>query len=276
MELLDLELLGATAVEDALQDEVEDTLHALQSAGINIWVLTGDKVETALNIALSCGHISSSALKYFITNCEKKDDMLLHLNILEREIIFGIGRECALLIDGISLTTALAETPNEFMTVAIKCVAVLCCRLSPLQKSQVVALIKKAPEKYNVAAIGDGGNDVSMIQEAHVGIGIIGKEGRQAACCSDFAFAKFSMIKRLLLVHGHYHSTRLNLLVLYFFYKNILFMTIMFMFQFYTFFSTSSVYDSLFLTLYNVLYTSVPVLLISLTEKPFTQQVLLK
>lgn len=269
-------MLGATAVEDALQDEVEDTLLALQQAGIKIWVLTGDKIETALNIALSCGHIPPSALNYFITNCRRKDDLLLHLNILDREIIFGIGRECALLIDGISLTTALSEAPQEFRAVAVKCLAVLCCRLSPLQKSQVVALMKSAPGRYNVAAIGDGGNDVSMIQEAHVGIGIIGKEGRQAACCSDFALAKFSMLRRLLLVHGHYHSTRLSALVLYFFYKNTLFMAVMFLFQFYALFSTSSVYDSLFLTLYNVLYTSFPALLISLTEKSFTQETLLR
>lgn len=272
----DLDLLGATAVEDALQDEVADTLISLQKAGIKIWVLTGDKVETALNIALSCGHIPQSAFKYFIIECTRKEDMLVHLNSLDREIIFGMGRECALLIDGKSLAVALAETPNEFRDVAIKCTAVLCCRLSPLQKSEVVSLIKTSPQNYNTAAIGDGANDVSMIQEAHVGIGIMGKEGRQAARCADFAFAKFCMLKRLLLVHGHYHTTRLSLLVLYFFYKNIFFMGIMFLFQFHTLFSSSSVYDSLFLTLYNVIYTSLPIFFISLTEKPYTEETLMK
>ncbi|KAL9879005.1 phospholipid-transporting ATPase IF isoform 2-T2 [Glossina fuscipes fuscipes] len=270
-----LELLGATAVEDALQDDVADTLISLQKAGIKIWVLTGDKVETALNIALACGHVPSDALKYFIVECRRKDDMLLHLNILDREIIFGMGRECVLLIDGKSLTTALNDTPIEFRDVAIKCTAVLCCRLSPLQKSEVVSLIKTSPRNYNTAAIGDGANDVSMIQEAHVGIGIIGKEGRQAACCSDFALAKFCMLKRLVLVHGHYHTTRLTLLVLYFFYKNIFFMGIMFLFQFHTLFSSVSVYDSLFLTLYNVMYTSLPIFFISLTEKSHTEQTLM-
>ncbi|EDW82269.1 uncharacterized protein Dwil_GK25212 [Drosophila willistoni] len=271
-----LDLLGATAVEDALQDDVADTLVSLQAAGIKIWVLTGDKVETALNIALSCGHIPPDAKKYFIIDCKSHDDMLIHLNTLEREIIFGIGQECALLIDGKSLGIALSETPNEFRDVAVKCTAVLCCRLSPLQKSEVVALIKSSEENYNTASIGDGANDVSMIQEAHVGIGIMGREGRQAARCADFAFAKFCMLKRLLLVHGHYHSIRLCFLVLYFFYKNIVFMGIMFLFQFHTLFSSSSVYDSLFLTLYNVVYTSLPILFISLTEKPYTEEVLMR
>ncbi|ALC48589.1 CG9981 [Drosophila busckii] len=271
-----LDLLGATAVEDALQDDVADTLVSLQAAGIKIWVLTGDKVETALNIALSCGHIPPDAKKYIILECKNREDLLVHLNVLEREIVFGMGRDCALLIDGQSLSVALAETPKEFRDVAVKCKAVLCCRLSPLQKSEVVALIKSSNENYNTAAIGDGANDVSMIQEAHIGIGIMGREGRQAARCADFAFAKFCMLKRLLLVHGHYHTVRLSLLVLYFFYKNIVFMGIMFLFQFHTLFSSSSVYDSLFLTLYNVIYTSLPILFIALTEKPYTEETLMQ
>ncbi|EDW00129.1 GH12697 [Drosophila grimshawi] len=272
----DLDLLGATAVEDALQDDVADTLVSLQAAGIKIWVLTGDKVETALNIALSCGHIPPDAKKYIILECKSRDDLLVHLNVLEREIVFGIGRECALLIDGKSLAVALADAPKEFRDIAVKCSAVLCCRLSPLQKSEVVALIKSSNENYNTASIGDGANDVSMIQEAHVGIGIMGREGRQAARCADFAFAKFCMLKRLLLVHGHYHSVRISLLVLYFFYKNIVFMGIMFLFQFHALFSSSSVYDSLFLTLFNVLYTSLPILFIALSEKPYTEEVLMQ
>ncbi|XP_017126559.1 phospholipid-transporting ATPase IF isoform X2 [Drosophila elegans] len=271
-----LDLLGATAVEDALQDDVADTLVSLQAAGIKIWVLTGDKVETALNIALSCGHIPPDAKKYFIIDCKNREEMLLHLNALDREIIFGIGQECALLIDGKSLGVALAEASSEFRDVAVKCTAVLCCRLSPLQKSEVVSLIKSSNENYNTASIGDGANDVSMIQEAHVGIGIMGREGRQAARCADFAFAKFCMLKRLLLVHGHYHSVRLSLLVLYFFYKNIVFMGIMFLFQFHTLFSSSSVYDSLFLTLYNVIYTSLPILFIAISEKPYTEEKLMR
>lgn len=83
---LDLELLGATAVEDALQDNVKDTLESLRYAGIMVWVLTGDKIETALNIAKSCGHIPDNALIYFITDCKEDYHIKQHLNILEEEM----------------------------------------------------------------------------------------------------------------------------------------------------------------------------------------------
>lgn len=132
----------------------------------------------------------------------------------------------ALLIDGTSLSIALAVASDRFRTVSMLCKSVLCCRLSPLQKCEVVQLIKLAPGRPITGAIGDGANDVSMIQAAHVGLGIVGKEGRQAARCADYAFANFSMLKRILLVHGHYYSHRLSGLVLYFFYKNLVFMLI--------------------------------------------------
>lgn len=131
-----------------------------------------------------------------------------------------------MLIDGSSLALAMRLMANRFRDLAVKCHAVLCCRLSPLQKCQVVKLMKTLPNRPITAAIGDGANDVSMIQEAHVGLGIVGKEGRQAARSADYAFANFAMLKKVLLVHGHYYTQRLSLLVLYFFYKNIIFMLI--------------------------------------------------
>lgn len=217
-------LVGATAVEDALQDNVRETLEALRYAGIYVWVLTGDKVETALNIALSCGHIPEDADKYFITQCDHPEQLSEHLDILENEIKDNPNTQFALLIDGQSLSIALKKCAVRFRDVAVRCQAVLCCRLSPLQKCEVVQLIKTCPDSPITAAIGDGANDVSMIQEAHVGLGIVGKEGRQAARCADFAFANFCMIKKVFLVHGYYYSHRLALLVLYFFYKNLVFM----------------------------------------------------
>lgn len=226
-----LELLGATAVEDALQDDVKDTLESLRKAGVKIWVLTGDKVETALNIALSCGHISNDAGKYFIVECQNELQLNGHLDALERELHKNTKAEYALLIDGYSLALALIHFPERFRDLAYKCHAVLCCRLSPLQKCEVVHLVKTVEDKPVTAAIGDGANDVSMLQEAHVSLGIIGKEGRQAARCSDYAFANFSMLKRIVLLHGHYFSHRLSLLVLYFFYKNLVLMGNNFLFK---------------------------------------------
>ncbi|KXJ73282.1 hypothetical protein RP20_CCG016146 [Aedes albopictus] len=271
-----LELLGATAVEDALQDDIRDTLESLRKAGIKVWVLTGDKVETALNIALSCGHIPEDAYRYFITDCTTVDEVQQHFDVFAFEMFRAPEREYTLLIDGASLAIALKDLREVFRDVSIKCRAVLCCRLSPLQKCEVVQLMKTVASNPVTAAIGDGANDVSMIQEAHVGLGIVGKEGRQAARCADYAFAKFCMVKKLLLVHGHYFSTRLAILVLYFFYKNLIFMGIQFFFQVDSLFSSQSVYDSVFLTLYNVLYTSLPIFVLSLTEKPYREQTLMK
>ncbi|XP_065084623.1 phospholipid-transporting ATPase IF isoform X2 [Ochlerotatus camptorhynchus] len=271
-----LELLGATAVEDALQDNVRDTLESLRMAGIKVWVLTGDKIETALNIALSCGHIPEDAYRYFITECTTVEQLQQHFDVFSFEMFRAPDREYALLIDGASLAIALKDLREVFRDLSIKCRAVLCCRLSPLQKCEVVQLMKTVESNPVTAAIGDGANDVSMIQEAHVGLGIVGKEGRQAARCADYAFANFCMVKKMLLVHGHYFSTRLAILVLYFFYKNLIFMGIQFFFQIDSLFSSQSVYDSIFLTLYNVLYTSLPVYVLSLTEKPYREETLMK
>lgn len=146
-------------------------------------------------------------------------------------LAFAIAQECstqqvALLIDGTSLSLIMKHSPQRFRDLAIKCQSVLCCRLSPLQKCEVVKLMKTLPDVPITAAIGDGANDVSMIREAHVGLGIVGKEGRQAALCADYSFTNFCMLKKLLLVHGHFFSYRFSLLVLYFFYKNLVFMLI--------------------------------------------------
>jgi phospholipid-translocating ATPase len=271
-----LDLLGATAVEDALQDDVKDTLESLRAAGIKVWVLTGDKVETALNIALSCGHISSDAGKYFIVECKNEMQLNGHLEALERELNKNTKSEYALLIDGYSLALALLHNPIRFRDLAYRCHAVLCCRLSPLQKCEVVHLVKTVPDKPVTAAIGDGANDVSMLQEAHVSLGIIGKEGRQAARCADYAFANFSMLKRMILLHGHYFTHRLSLLVLYFFYKNLVLMGCLLYFQADSMFSTQSVYDSLYLTLFNVSYTTLPILFISITEKIHPEENLMR
>ncbi|XP_052900853.1 phospholipid-transporting ATPase IF [Anopheles moucheti] len=271
-----LELLGATAVEDALQDDVQSTLQALGQAGIRVWVLTGDKVETALNIAVSCGHIPDGAARYFITDCRTPEQLQQHLDTLALEMFRERDKPFSLLIDGASLAIALESHSEQFRDISERCRAVLCCRLSPLQKCKVVQLMKTAESAPVTAAIGDGANDVSMIQEAHVGLGIVGREGRQAARCADYAFAKFCMLKKLLLVHGHYFSTRLAVLVLYFFYKNLVFMGIQLYFQIHSLFSNQSVYDSVFLTLYNVVYTAIPVLVLALTEKPYQEQTLLK
>lgn len=200
---------------------------SLRQAKIKVWVLTGDKIETALNIAYSCGHIPENAVQYHITACSDSTEIVTHFQYFAQELKKQNGLPVALLIDGVSLQAALDYTPELFRDLSIQCHAVLCCRLSPLQKCEVVKLMKTEKSKPICASIGDGANDVSMIQEAHVGIGIVGKEGRQAARCSDYAIAKFCFIKKMFLVHGHYFSQRLAYMALYFFYKNLVFMGIL-------------------------------------------------
>jgi phospholipid-translocating ATPase len=125
-----------------------------------------------------------------------------------------------LTIDGPTLGRVFHYDLEEpFREICMKCDAVLCCRMSPAQKAQVVRLVKKSKNKPMTAAIGDGANDVSMIQEAHIGLGIYGKEGRNAARSADFAFARFKFVQRLLLVHGFLYYSRASILVQYFFYK---------------------------------------------------------
>ncbi|XP_062987976.1 phospholipid-transporting ATPase IF isoform X2 [Elgaria multicarinata webbii] len=263
----DLELLGATGVEDKLQDKVQETIEALRLAGIKVWVLTGDKHETAVNVSLSCGHFHRTM--NILELLQQKSDSACadRLTQLARRIKDDHVIQHGLVVDGTSLSLALRQHEKLFMEVCRNCSAVLCCRMAPLQKAKVVRLIKTSPEKPITLAIGDGANDVSMIQEAHVGIGIMGKEGRQAVRNSDYAIARFKFLSKLLFVHGHLYYIRIATLVQYFFYKNVCFITPQFLYQFFCLFSQQTLYDSVYLTLYNICFTSLPVLMYSLFEQ---------
>ncbi|GAA5879366.1 hypothetical protein JCM1840_006023, partial [Sporobolomyces johnsonii] len=225
----DLFLLGATAIEDKLQEGVPDTIYTLQQAGIKIWVLTGDRQETAINIGLSCRLISESMSLVIVNEdnaLDTRDFLTKRLEAVKNSRNAGDFEELALVIDGKSLSFALEkELSKTFLELAVMCKAVVCCRVSPLQKALVVKLVKKNL-KAILLAIGDGANDVSMIQAAHVGVGISGVEGLQAARSADVAISQFRFLKKLLLVHGTWSYQRLSKLILYSFYKNIaLYMT---------------------------------------------------
>ncbi|XP_033006623.1 probable phospholipid-transporting ATPase IF isoform X9 [Lacerta agilis] len=263
----DLELLGATGVEDKLQDKVQETIEALRLAGIKVWVLTGDKHETAVNVSLSCGHFHRTMNILELVQHKSDSTCAEQLRQLARRIEEDHVIQHGLVVDGTSLSLALRQHEKLFMEVCRNCSAVLCCRMAPLQKAKVVRLLKTSPEKPITLAIGDGANDVSMIQEAHVGIGIMGKEGRQAVRNSDYAIARFKFLSKLLLVHGHLYYIRIATLVQYFFYKNVCFITPQFLYQFFCLFSQQTLYDSVYLTLYNICFTSLPVLMYSLFEQ---------
>uniref|UniRef100_H3CMT3 Phospholipid-transporting ATPase n=1 Tax=Tetraodon nigroviridis TaxID=99883 RepID=H3CMT3_TETNG len=272
----DLQLLGATGVEDKLQDKVQETIEALRLAGIKVWVLTGDKHETAVSVSLSCGHFHRTMNILELVQQRSDNECAEQLRILARRNDLSVDRikikedhviQHGLVVDGASLSLALRGHEKLFMEVCKNCSAVLCCRMAPLQKAKVVRLLKTSPEKPITLAIGDGANDVSMIQEAHVGIGIMGREGRQAVRNSDYAIARFRFLAKLLLVHGHFYYIRIATLVQYFFYKNVCFITPQFLYQFFCLFSQQTLYDSVYLTLYNICFTSLPILVYSLFEQ---------
>ena len=226
----DFYLLGATAIEDRLQDGVPETIHTLQEAGIKVWVLTGDRQETAINIGMSCKLISEDMTLLIVneeTAVATRENIQKKLDAIRQQTDGTLAMDTlALIIDGKSLTYALErEFEKSFLELAVMCKAVICCRVSPLQKALVVKLVKRN-RKSILLAIGDGANDVSMIQAAHIGVGISGMEGLQAARSADVAVGQFRYLRKLLLVHGAWSYQRISKVILYSFYKNItLYMT---------------------------------------------------
>ncbi|KAI4892075.1 hypothetical protein NFI96_022383 [Prochilodus magdalenae] len=286
-----LTLLGATGIVDRLQEEVPETIEALQRAGIKVWVLTGDKQETAINIACAC-KLLRPADRLLAANCDSKEACEARLLELQRDIstieesrlsdnAMGVSEGDAvisgftLVIDGRTLDFALHEDLKKmFLDLTSGCRSVICCRSTPLQKSQVVRLVGDSLGVMTLA-IGDGANDVSMIQVADVGVGISGQEGMQAVMSSDFAISRFKYLRKLLLVHGHWCYTRLANMILYFFYKNVMYVNLLFWFQFFCGFSGSTMTNSWVLIFFNLLFTSVPPLLYGVLDKDVSSDTLL-
>jgi phospholipid-transporting ATPase len=157
----------------------------------------------------------------------------------------------------------------------MKCKVVICCRVSPLQKALVVRLVKKGINATTLS-IGDGANDVPMIQEAQVGVGISGKEGRQAVMAADYAIAQFRFLVPLLLVHGHWSYRRMAILLLYSFYKNIIFALVNFWFGIFSGFSAQTLFDSWAVSVYNIFFTGLPILMVAIFDKATSRQQILQ
>lgn len=198
----DLQLICLTGVEDRLQDQVTTSLELLRNAGIKIWMLTGDKLETAICIAKSSGLFSKSDHIHVFGSVQTRTDAYNELDNLRNKT------NIALVMPGSSLNICLQYYEEEVAELVCASTAVVCCRCSPEQKAQIVQLLRKYRAPLRVAAIGDGGNDVSMIQAAHAGIGIDANEGKQASLAADFSITQFSHICRLLLVHGRFSYKR--------------------------------------------------------------------
>ncbi|XP_065593138.1 phospholipid-transporting ATPase VD isoform X1 [Cyrtonyx montezumae] len=292
-----LTLLGATGIEDRLQDGVPDTIQALRKAGIKIWMLTGDKRETAVNIAYACKLLEPHD-RIFTLKSQSRDACASVMNsILERmqkntsdqnkanQKVGNVsaspstqahGFSAGLIIDGRTLEHVLQDSlQNIFLELTEKCRAVICCQATPLQKSVLVRLVRNKLKAMTLA-VGDGANDVSMIQAANIGVGILGQEGMQAVMASDFAISQFKHLRKLLLVHGHWCYTRLTNMVLYFFYKNVAYVNLLFWYQFFCGFSGTSMTDYWILIFFNLLFTSVPPIIYGILDKDASAEILMQ
>lgn len=264
-----LTLIGATAIEDKLQDDVPETIDTLLRAGINFWLLTGDKQETAINIGYSCKLISRKMPLILINedSFESTRELLM---------ITTSTNESALVIDGRSLEYALSdELKREFMRIALNCKSVICCRVSPFQKAHMVQLVKDLTGEVTLA-IGDGANDVAMIQTANIGVGISGTEGLQAAHSADYTISQFRFLARLLLVHGSWSVSRLRQMILYSFYKNIALYVVEFWFAIVSGWSGQTIFERWTIGLYNVIFTAAPPFALGVFDRPCMADRMLK
>uniref|UniRef100_A0A672SMX9 Phospholipid-transporting ATPase n=1 Tax=Sinocyclocheilus grahami TaxID=75366 RepID=A0A672SMX9_SINGR len=277
-------LLGATGIEDRLQESVPETIQALRRAGMQIWVLTGDKPETAINIAYSCKLLEHEDLVFtFSTNRKVLQSasqcQLTNASVTEQSLTSFTGPlmepSIGLVIDGLTLSMAMSdELVEQFVELCKHCRAVLCCRVTPLQKSAVVKLIQQKLRVMTLA-VGDGANDVNMIQAADVGIGVSGQEGMQAVMASDFAITRFKHLQRLLLVHGHWCYSRLANMVIYFFYKNVAYVNLLFWYQFFCGFSATAMIDYWLMIFFNLFFTSAPPIMFGIMDKEVSDSTLL-
>ena len=176
--------LGITAIEDKLQNNLKSTIECLRGGGIKMWMITGDKMETAECIGRSCGLQKTTEANYKIEEVTTDDSWQGHWDNIKSNL------SQILIIDGKTLSFVF-ENPHiaeEFFEVALTMPAVICCRCSPSQKKALTEGVKRCRKPNEaVVGIGDGGNDVGMIQAADVGVGLFGKEGMQAALAADFS-----------------------------------------------------------------------------------------
>lgn len=299
----DLELLGGTGIEDRLQQGVPDSISLLSEAGIKLWVLTGDRIETAINIGFSCNllrndmklllvrhnesnphdhnYISKLVVEYLQDHYDSRimdEEGVNELIKIEKRNHALPEANKALIIEGAALLSIFDNQGDDellqkqFLLLGKQCKAVICCRVSPAQKAQIVRVVKDNLDVMTLA-IGDGANDVAMIQAAHVGVGIAGEEGRQAVMASDYGIGQFRFLSRLLLVHGRWSYKRLAEMIPCFFYKNVVFTFTCFWYGIYNDFDGSYLYEYTFLMFYNLAFTSLPVIFMGVLDQDVSDTV---
>ncbi|XP_074644613.1 putative phospholipid-transporting ATPase IIB isoform X2 [Tubulanus polymorphus] len=248
----DLELLCLTGVEDKLQENVRPTLEMLRNAGIRVWMLTGDKLETATCIAKSSRLVSKMQGIHTFKTVTNRNEAHSELNSFRRK------QDCALVVTGESLDVCLKYYEHEFVELACQCPAVVVCRCSPTQKADIVKLLKLHTNK-STCSVGDGGNDVSMIQAADVGIGIVGKEGKQASLAADYSINQFSYVGRLLIVHGRDSYKRSASLSQFVIHRGLIISTMQAIFSSVFYFVSISLFPGFLMVGYATIFTMFPV-----------------
>jgi phospholipid-translocating ATPase len=248
----DLELLGVTGVEDRLQRDVKPSLELLRNAGVKVWMLTGDKVETARCVAVSARLVARGQEIRTLAKLRHKTQAKEALDSL------GSKTDACLLIDGETLALMLTHFRTPFISLAVLLPAVIACRCSPTQKAEIANLIRQHTRK-RVCCIGDGGNDVSMIQAADVGIGIVGKEGRQASLAADFSIAQFCHLTKLLVWHGRNSYKRSAKLAQFIIHRGLIISVCQTMYSIAGQFDPKGLFKDWLLVGYATVYTMAPV-----------------
>jgi len=259
-----LDICGASAIEDKLQDGVPETIVKIREAGMKLWVLTGDKLETAQNIGYS-SKVLTNAMDIVILDTSPSNPQQASQDV--EEAVQKVNRANAQRKDAGTLVTGAALEailPNpqlrlKMMEISRGCSVLIACRVSPLQKAEMVKLVRGEVPDAVTLAIGDGANDVPMIQEAHVGVGLAGREGRQAVNNSDFALGQFRYLQRLLLVHGRWNYRRVCKFTLFTFWRNAVQVLMIFYYTFISGFSGTSLFEDWIRLSFNFL-CSVPIM----------------
>ncbi|KAF3930731.1 hypothetical protein ABW19_dt0209668 [Dactylella cylindrospora] len=271
----DFDFAGATAIEDKLQEGVPDTIDKLRRAGIKMWMLTGDKKETAINIGYSCRLITDMSEVMIVD--QDAGDLASQIRdyidkLRKHDLAHSVG-----VIDGATLAVIEEDKilSDLFFEFTVNVDSVVCCRASPNQKAGLVRSIRKRVKKAVTLAIGDGANDIAMIQEAQVGIGITGKEGLAAARSSDYSIAQFRFLQKLLLCHGRWNYVRTCKYVLGTFWKEMMFFIIQAMYQVNNGYSGTSLYENWSLAVYNIFFSSLAIIFLGIMEKDLEQETLL-
>uniref|UniRef100_A0A674HNA6 Phospholipid-transporting ATPase n=1 Tax=Taeniopygia guttata TaxID=59729 RepID=A0A674HNA6_TAEGU len=249
---MEMELLCLTGVEDQLQADVRPTLETLRNAGIKVWMLTGDKLETATCTAKNAHLVTRTQDIHIFRLVTNRGEAHLELNAFRRK------HDCALVISGDSLEVCLKYYECEFMELACQCPAVVCCRCAPTQKAQIVRLLQERTGRLT-CAVGDGGNDVSMIQEADCGVGVEGKEGKQASLAADFSITQFKHLGRLLMVHGRNSYKRSAALSQFVIHRSLCISTMQAVFSSVFYFASVPLYQGFLIIGYSTIYTMFPV-----------------